>query len=1034
MGKGQSEWVSATLGDLSGLSEFLDDLQGVVDGANSGIDALVGVLNTIITIVDVLKNIVTGIEDVQKIAIEAALRILEEIKDAIVELLENIFDFGLYVLPHFEAFDFGKVIRNEILSPGFEGTSLASVDRFIRVPDKDDPSSSHFERVRRRGRVPATDYNQFVQDIDESFDDIADVLRPLFDANTKLSSVIIGIASDRIAIFLVAYLLLSMFWGGGEGSKGVRQNLAKAITIVLGESETLGRFQNEPGKDELTRLRDAIVDSLKEEGESFGDLISRFLDIFDIDSEEINTDDPEFVSIKVSGDTDNFVIIPDGTGIGNVPEDKQNGINFTNLAELEVTTNGAGRLYVSYFFDEGESITAIAGQSNKKYNIGVPLTAAGFATSNFILNGTLNWPPNLKYDFENNTLFNIEGVTGDRELGSPTKISLTLVKIDENGEDLVDLASEVNPDQSLFVQTSLALPKMERLTDNDKQSFRDAYRHNIEFEIDFPDSATKRRVSEYLGISISELEKRFPLRTRSRGIDLTQFGPELTRANIKVGVRPQVSINNTFEGQLIVNGNLIEPDDVKIFTSTAEFTFENVDLGDAADVVLMFVSQQEQDVFVSANSSDNGTYIAYSEPEVFSFRKQGGRLGAPIITSGTRVNVTENVFKFKPGDGGFIGEGVTGITGGPGKNRFNNLYDRGKGSNDTQDEIVNAIYRITGKKSKDAIAYAVIKGPDGERMEVLGNNFFGEKPRVVNLNTPIVGGIGFGSNRFSKELILSWNKKDTRYRIRVYQTNDKNKIDLLTSSDRPKTEAEFLSNKKGGSHDSEFAEVEVHVTNKNTSLEATPPNWVTVSLGSFFPILDGIDERLSELIDIIRESVPAGPYDGIRDWLDVMKDKIDNLVEIFEKIRDIINNINSILQIGGTGFWFLGIDGANGVPGFRERLKKVQVPQELADAKNVTGMVLMVPSKFPGSEVPAGSTLMDTVFAKLPSEGTDSVQPPDQRKTFKGKMQSLIDENKNDFRTEVGTKLQDIKTSRKKIRELGRDDIRNISFRAEDLD
>lgn len=1014
----ESKWVSATLGDISPLGDIMDEISSVMDSTNGIIDGLVQIVNGIITIVDLVSSIVSAIEDINKALIEGFLAALTAIKTALIDFLRQIFDFGLYVLPHLETFDIATAIRNILLNTGIEATSLEPSDRYIKVPDKDNPNSFHFERVRRSYRQQDFGYKQFITDILESFDDKNDLLRPQFAADKKVSGITMAVATENVKLFVVLYLLLSMLWKGKEGTTTQMGALGKVIKIALGQSETLGRTQNQDTKQELLALLEAIDETLKirEIPEDFLTIIRRFLGLTNIDIDPDATGDIGIDSVTLSGKSKTYPVFQDttswaitGSPISVVyPLNLSWGVqfdntisqtlpvgNFTNSVTFKIKTTGAGGLFVIV---DGTPIQVGYGQ--KSYDVTIPLIPIGNArqdeNGNFFegevlnslsinVNGTLT-----PYVWQNNSL---------NQFTTPTRAEFILCEMKE-GEKYDDTLLN---DARNRISFNTYLPRLNQLS-SDRANLGDGYRSNTQMQLTVNES-TKNKIASFMGRSKSEVDSLFPY-TITRSADLTKFGPDLNTVTLKVGIKPQVQLNSSFQGYAIINGRLYTPDETKIKISSVEMTFKDVDIEDVSNITIQLISQQNITVNIAGLETE---YTVYSYPEVITIKKLGGKLAAPKITSGNIVNVAENVLDISS-----IGGIVDGIRNSAGvdrlksvTNQYNNVYGKptdregSVGSKQTEDQTQNAVYRLQGIKSEDASVYIVLKK---------------DKETTVEW----VGGEG---KRFNYSLILPWNGQDTKYNIVAYQTLDSRRafrmISEVKANGSTSQETDFI--KGMGQHASEPAPINVTVTNSSSRLEATPPNWVTVSMGAFFPVVEPIDKRLTELLQIIKDSIPAGPYDGIRDWLDLVKERLDQLIKVFEFIRDVINNILGLLEIGGTGFWFLGIGSANGVEGFKQRLEGIEVPDELANAQLCTGIQLFAPD-------PAGSALLG-LFDKLPSEGQDNVRVPEKTSLTDKLTQTALATLQT-----VDNKLADINSLQNRIESTSRTDVANASFRAREID
>jgi hypothetical protein len=421
--------------------------------------------------------------------------------------------------------------------------------------------------------------------------------------------------------------------------------------------------------------------------------------------------------------------------------------------------------------------------------------------------------------------------------------------------------------------------------------------------------------------------------------------------------------------------------------------------------MLSFTSEIRTPVFVKTGSNDNGTYTLRSSPEIYTFKTTGGKLNAVRITSPKTINIASNPL---------------GVENSPFVNRWNSTFKREDGSQvgskrkEQQKQL--AKYRLTGRRTNNAFVYALIveEGEQKGKLEIIADPAIDpdnpnadtviRDPKEIGMfNNPseIISG-----NHFSKLLNLPIRSEEkTTYTITVYQTVDQNIYDAIrklkadTQGDLKGNQAATIAIEAFNQLTSAPAVHKLVIDTRNVFNRAPLPNWITFSTEAFFPIVEPIDQALSEMVDAIRASIPSGPYDQISDWLDLLSDKIQDLIDLANRIAEIIDNLDRFLSIGGDGLWALGISGANGVQGMVERFQTQEVPTELRDAKFVTGIVMLVPNELLG--IPTGSVLMDTVFSALPSEGTDNAKEEQNRQSFEDKLKELGKETTEKVLTDI---------------------------------
>lgn len=971
-----SRWVTANLGDISAIGDLLSDIENTLEDANGGVQTLIDITKAIIAIVDVASELVALVEDITKAPLIAALNVLKVLKDELIEFLNKIFGFGLYVLPHIETFDITTAIRNELLSPGVESVSAKPQEGYVRVPNPNNPKEWHYQRAIRSSRNPSFGYDTFMQEVVQSFDDERDLLRPQFDNNVDVSGITMAIASDRLALFVVLYLLCKMWYKGQDGTTADMSNLAKSIRIVLGQSETLARTENASTREELIAVleqMDATIGA-RELGEDFYTVAKRFLDIFPR-KEDKNKDasgDPKFLSITIDGqvvqdlalasnNTANFSVSGAQFVISTLATTEHTfseGWTLSNNKVATVSTNGNGALYVVYEY-HGQKYTAYVGSGESSYDVTIPLI--GSAASYF--------QGDLAYDFNGAPLFlkadsngsGIDWVYSTGEAITPTKVIFYLCKVDNQIEP-----QNIDPITTTSQSATVYIPKIDR-TEEFGRSLGDGFRHTLSMEIEPTTSAQKNKVAKYMGVSTTEADSLFPM-TLYPNIDLTKLGPNLDTVDITVVARPQTVLNTSYKPKLIVNGTEYKPSEIQFTPTTVRTVYTNIDVNDAANLVLQYIAQQNSTFDVNGTETQ---YTIYSDVETYDVKLEGGLLAAPTIESGDRINTSNAAMTIdKLDDSKSLRESISNkkgvqLTGGPGfdrlsgfGNQYNKLYGQQlgptQGSKVEENETFNAFYTLSGRKGSTSYVYVVIKKDNRSWMQWIGGFNTVDFVDNFDINT---------STKYSGTLILPWEGKDTTYTLSVYQTTHKELSNDIGALDGDKQEEQFLATK---THASKATTKQVTVTSNGSQLDVSPPNWVNMSLGAFFPIVPPIDARLNELLEILEDSIPTAPYDGIQDWLELIKAKIQKIVAIFEAIQAILANINSILQIGGDGFYFLGIANASGNEGFKQRLQKVPIRSELQNAKYVTGVQLVVPGD-------AGKALV-RLFDKLPSNGQDNVE------------------------------------------------------------
>jgi len=136
--------------------------------------------------------------------------------------------------------------------------------------------------------------------------------------------------------------------------------------------------------------------------------------------------------------------------------------------------------------------------------------------------------------------------------------------------------------------------------------------------------------------------------------------------------------------------------------------------------------------------------------------------------------------------------------------------------------------------------------------------------------------------------------------------------------------------------------------------------WQNVSLKRWFDVVEPLDQFLQSLIDSI--PIPPSVFQWLIDWIDRIERRIKYWEQILIDIQDWIDKLLRIFDIGDTGFYFLGINGAAGSAGFIKRITDVSVPDELKNLPYATGLCMLLPDDIGGTQ------LMSLLFDWLPQQ------------------------------------------------------------------
>ena len=144
--------------------------------------------------------------------------------------------------------------------------------------------------------------------------------------------------------------------------------------------------------------------------------------------------------------------------------------------------------------------------------------------------------------------------------------------------------------------------------------------------------------------------------------------------------------------------------------------------------------------------------------------------------------------------------------------------------------------------------------------------------------------------------------------------------------------------------------------------------WQTISMKRWFDVVEPLDAFLQSLIDAI--PIPPSIFQWLVDWIERIQRRIEYWESILRDIQEWIDRLLRIFDIGDTGFYFLGVNGAAGSNGFINRVQKVDVPAELEGLPYATGFCMLAPDNA------GGSLMMEILFDWLPQQRLPGEEGP----------------------------------------------------------
>ena len=227
------------LADL--LGDWFDKIIETLENISNLLNTIIDIFRLVISVLKVVRAILALFGNLYNAVISLIIVALQEIKDELIQLLNDIFNIGVYVLPLFLNFNWQGMVRDSLLNPflrlavteaPLQGLAAdpATNQIMVPVPGPSNPSKSVLVRIKDP-RAPAYpyDYTGFIQQTVDSLKNPGDTRKPIFSSGQAVECLAVAAAhDDPFALFRIIIVLMSLFMPKKEISRLCR-NLAKLI-------------------------------------------------------------------------------------------------------------------------------------------------------------------------------------------------------------------------------------------------------------------------------------------------------------------------------------------------------------------------------------------------------------------------------------------------------------------------------------------------------------------------------------------------------------------------------------------------------------------------------------------------------------------------------------------------------------------------------------------------------------------------------------------------------------------------------------
>jgi len=1069
-----SMWVSGTLRDSALYRDFISAIETLRQTIWTAFEALIAVLEVIIALFEAVKAILQLLDALITAAIKILIETLQALKDLLIQFLSDMLGMGFYFFPHFQHYDWNRVISDCLLNPygvsyGHEGVMPVSKLQTIApsmhaFPDPTKPGQFSYRMITKPGKR-GTGIDQFLKDLEKSFGNTNDRLRPIFSSAQGISGTVVIMGFNDVFVFArIVIFLMDIL--NPKGNYGVQMaNYIKEHTMkALGQANANGtgapealenaqKFLDDCGSDDIVnslidgvivgeRAPDAVTDTpaiqLNDVSDSDGDTVTGNLAVVGYIG-----DNNIYTALEYGSNNTSFGTLNPGSASAYLGSYRSNQLAYS---ASQYVKNGTCRLFVQRLLGEKVAYQSPVKLSTSAHGVMPELNgiSRGVLLQESSSEKRSQFVSPLEYSScENPALFpktlavgtsgadkvfgqsNIEGGTvaeGSWYINVKTRVVryfngtswYTAAKPNVLMFTSWDAATDgfVAGPILLFVIRFKLVNETIKTLDTSVDPPIDGYAtyaYNDDFstggQCEVTLSWTRHaKAAALLGVPQSNFNVAAGLPKRAGGgggiLDMSLFSWDGIMTESKItsnGKALPTDIVTSFRApQSAAEGSWYLFRNHKRMARMTDDVFTGMDISGGLDRI----SYENGKTVVSLTGEllDEGVtaieVIAENTDEVLPVGPGGGQELYAISATTYSRPITYQVVRQQPTPtGGVLILSAKIMTPRTVDATFMNELQALGGSfvkGWTDLTSADAWKDFFNEPNNQFLAKYYFRGFKPANAGVLAQNtsapeksFVYEKDAktVFKAKDPLILPTGVHNFRvysFSDAVYSSIPEpfpKDASGILRYLQNRNKPE-DLKGLSDA--------------------IDWTVEVDDQLDTRDIPGKHgWQNVSLKRWFDVVEPLDQFLQSLIDSI--PIPPSVFQWLIDWIDRIVRRIQYWEQILKDIQEWIDQFLRIFDIGDTGFYFLGINGAAGSQGFIDRVKKVDVPDELAGLPYATGFCMLLP------DLVGGAQFMEMLFNWLPQQRLPDEEPPggypnpadiiaDANKELSDKVQAAIEE------------------------------------------
>ena len=1020
-----SQWVSGTLRDSKFYREFIAGVETIRQAIWDAFSALIEVLDIIVSLLEIIKTLLMLIDGLIQIAVKAVIALLQELKDAFIQWLNDMLGIGFYFLPHFLAYDWKRVIREVLLNPygAMSGTDSSTSQfnpgQIIPVPSITSPGRFDYRTVeapQKRGMG----YDQFIKDVEKAFKNKSDRLRPTFSQYMPVSGVIIALAFDDIFVFFrIVCFLLQLISGKNYGFTFAKK-VANWIYPELAKAQAEGYGSPEAIESAMLFLQDsdsgldAIIKGISGQG---GDTITCEQLTIKVNAPSQFIDDATSSSFAAYGYSSSGTTPIDfntGVSAGLLGNFRGPFFNYDINVQIRNSTNGA-LLYAqcmrgsSFAYANSRTVKPLSLPSKQvilqSHPIGILIGECKEGPNSF----NKLCAPLHSSGCSDPTLFN--GSMVEKEEGTCFKWTLNQGTPADVGKWWIH-----PPSGKVYLRNSDGTPLpfgetdlyIFTVVDKDNQDnvLMQVYIYAVRFKLENESvtigSGTNTIIGYYSyddyysmgsrvnvglhhsdiyqlsfeqGIPQSEVENRlgFPMSMGSGGGKFNFAAGGLSditkRAVISMDITLPTSVNPDGDWYVIYNHKVALHGGAEIFSGDFWTSFYNTysKEGSKSKVTLASVDLNDDLSALEVCSASQKDVV----PAFSTAGTSGGSFAA--VTVSVFSKIITYVFDRNPPISMITLLTPMAVSPQQVDDMFIARISAMAKSGDTSSNFNAMLEGLFGKgwdSSMSSMSSSASWYSDlfkSQNVEFLGRVYWrGYKPKGMGIIVWDVGQSIPVSVLPPDQTNYFWDQNPTLLKVGNYQYE-------IYGYDQG------VFNTNGGKIDSIFSAVTGMSPKMLKGGQITDVVTHNITVDDQIDIRDfpgglswqtislkrwiNIVDPLDRFLQALIDSIPVPPsiFQPLINWISRTEARIQYWEAVIKAIQEYIDRILRLLDIGDTGFYFLAINSAAGSDGFVSRMKKVQAPLELTGRPFCTGIVMVAATDYGGQQ------LIDFLFDWCPS-------------------------------------------------------------------